>query len=705
MKSSSMKYIAVIIAAMSLLPLNVLAQGPEDVIPVPFSYETHDGVYKLPECKSVYVKCSQNQRLSVSHGAEDYCEIHFMDFLSSQGYGRVERAGDAAIRFYIGDRYMRHTETDCEGDEAYVIEVDKKGVKVQAATFKGAYNAFQTIQQMLQSGGDGSLRCCRIEDFPRFPYRGVHMDVSRHFRTKEFILKHIDAMAAFKMNKLHLHLTDAAGWRLQIDAYPRLTDFAAWRDGTTWKEWVSKGYKYLEQGTEGAYGGYYTKDDIREIVAYARLRNIEVIPEIEMPSHSEEVLAAYPELGCSGEPYKNSDFCVGKEGVFTFLETVLAEVMDLFPSDYIHIGGDEASKKFWKTCPDCQSRMKQEGLETVDELQSYMISRIEKFINSKGRRIIGWDEILQGGLAPNATVMSWRGTEGGIKAMSQGHDVIMSPGRYCYLDHTQDAPFMEPESIGGYLPLDSVYVYDPMPSVSELADVKSLSHHLLGVQANLWSEYVVTDEHCEYMYWPRAIAVAESAWSQPEKKDIKSFRRRVLPILDFMKEKGYEVFDLRNEYGERKLAQTGLAHKAVGKKVTYNIPYHQSYPAAGETTLTDGIIGGWTYSDHRWQGTLRNVDVTVDMGEIIRITYIGATFMQLAGPGVFMPEKVDISVSADGVEFTPVAEVWNEVSPYDSNLLFKKFDTICDVEARYIRYQAKRSIRRGWLFVDEIVIN
>lgn len=588
-----------------------------------------------------------------------------------------------------------------EGPEAYVLKVTHKGVTIKSSSDAGVFYALQTLRQMTGDGEIKEIQCCEIKDYPRFPYRGLHVDVSRHFRSVDFLKKQIDAMAAFKMNRMHLHLTDAAGWRLQIDAYPRLTEFAAWRPQETWKEWWAGDRQYCLEGSAEAHGGYYTKEQMRELVEYARERHIEIIPEIEMPSHSEEVLAAYPELGCSGEPYKDSEFCVGNEESFSFLETVLEEVMDVFPSKYIHIGGDEAGKQHWKTCPKCQQRMKEEGMESVDELQSYMIRRIEKFVLSKGRRIIGWDEILDGGLAPDATVMSWRGTEGGIKAMSMGHDVIMTPGRYCYLDHTQDAPFREPESIGGYLPLDTVYVYEPV----EASMPADKLHHLKGVQANLWSEYVVTDEHAEYMYWPRTIALAETAWSQPEDKNIDNFRKRVLHALEEMKKDGYSVFDLAGEYGERKLAQTGLEHKAKGKTVIYNKPIQQWYPAAGETTFTDGVIGGWTYSDNRWQGFLSDIDVTIDLGELIQVSYVGGTFMQLIGPGVFMPEKVDVWVSENGSDFTQVTTIWNDVSTRNSDLLFKSFDVVCDVKARYVRYHAYRSTMRGFLFLDEVVVN
>lgn len=288
--------------------------------------------------------------------------------------------------------------------ESYTLSVTSQRIEIRATSGAGLFYGMQTLLQLMQpaSTGSYSVPSVEIEDTPRFAYRGLMLDVSRHFSTKEFIKKQIDALAYYKINRLHLHLTDAAGWRLEIKKYPLLTDFAAWRTDPTWKKWWNGGRKYLRYDEPGASGGYYTQDDIREILEYARQHYITVIPEIEMPSHSEEVLAAYPQLSCSGEPYKNSDFCVGNEETFTFLENVLTEVMELFPSEYIHVGGDEAGKSAWKTCPKCQKRMKDEHLANVDELQSYLIHRIEKFLNNHGRRLLGWDEILQGGIAPNA---------------------------------------------------------------------------------------------------------------------------------------------------------------------------------------------------------------------------------------------------------------------------------------------------------------
>ena len=305
--------------------------------------------------------------------------------------------------------------------ESYTLSVTPRRIIICSTSGAGLFYGMQTLLQLLTPSGTGySVASVEIEDTPRFAYRGFMLDVSRHFFSKEFVKKQIDALAFYKINRLHLHLTDAAGWRIEIRKYPLLTDFAAWRTEPNWKKWWNGGREYVRFDEPGASGGYYTQKDICEILEYARQHYMTVIPEIEMPSHSEEVLAAYPQLSCSGEPYKNSDFCVGNEETFTFLENVLTEVMELFPSEYIHIGGDEAGKSAWKTCPKCQKRMKDEHLANVDELQSYLIHRIEKFLNAHGRHLLGWDEILQGGIAPNATVMSWRGEEGGIAAVTSG---------------------------------------------------------------------------------------------------------------------------------------------------------------------------------------------------------------------------------------------------------------------------------------------
>ncbi|MRZ17548.1 family 20 glycosylhydrolase, partial [Parabacteroides distasonis] len=577
-------------------------------------------------------------------------------------------------------------------------------ILIRATSGAGLFYGVQTLLQLAQPSGAGSysIASVEIEDTPRFAYRGLMLDVSRHFSTKEFIKKQIDALAYYKINRLHLHLTDAAGWRLEIKKYPLLTEFAAWRTDPTWKQWWNGGRKYVRFDAPGAYGGYYTQDDIREILEYARQHYITVIPEIEMPSHSEEVLAAYPQLSCSGEPYKNSDFCVGNEETFTFLENVLTEVMELFPSEYIHIGGDEAGKSAWKTCPKCQKRMKDEHLANVDELQSYLIHRIEKFLNNHGRHLLGWDEILQGGIAPNATVMSWRGEEGGIAAVTSGHRAIMTPGAYCYLDSYQDAPYSQPEAIGGYLPLKKVYSYNPVPA-SLTAEQAKLVY---GVQGNLWVEYIPTPEHVEYMIYPRILALAETAWSAPERKSWPDFHTRALSAVADLQAKGYHPFDLKKEIGSRPESLQPVSHLALGKKVIYNSPYSSHYPAQGNTALTDGIRGDWTYGDGSWQGFISDnrLDVTIDMEKETSIHSVTAAFMQVVGAEVFLPETVVISISDDGTHFTELRKQHFEVSK-ETPIRFTDISWQGEAKGRYVRYQAQAGSEfGGWIFTDEIIV-
>ena len=553
------------------------------------------------------------------------------------------------------------------------------------------------------SYGNKKIPCVEITDLPRFEYRGLMLDVSRHFFGKDFLKKQIDAMAYYKLNRLHLHLTDAAGWRLEIKRYPLLTSFAAWRDRPLWKDWWNNGRLYKNEGDTGAYGGYYTQEDIKELVAYAQKHFITIIPEIEMPAHSEEVLTAYPELSCTHVPYKQSDFCVGNEKTFEFLENVLTEVMALFPSEYIHVGGDEVGKLSWGDCELCRKRMSDEKLKDNNELQSYLIHRVERFLNSKGRKLLGWDEILDGGLAPNATVMSWRGVEGGLKAIEAVHKAIMTPGEFCYIDSYQDAPDTQPEAIGGYLPLEKIYSYNPIPeNISE-----EKTDLIYGVQANLWSEYIPTEKDVERMVYPRLLALAEVAWSDPSHKDFIDFRKRAIKAVDFLKSKGYFPFDLKNEIGNRVEAKKRIKHLGLGKKVIY-LPkgkYYNGYTAGGDSALVDGIRGGWSYTDHRWQGFIdtNGLDVVIDLGKEKKIKYIGAEFMQICGPELFLPANVHISVSNDGKEYRVIKDIANEVVK-DDKVTFKNFSWRGKMKARFVRYQAERGKFGGFIFTDEILI-
>lgn len=583
--------------------------------------------------------------------------------------------------------------------EAYDLTVGKDRILIEASDAAGLFYGLQTVRQLVDNGF-GRIPNMLISDAPRFPYRGVMIDVSRNFRDKNFIKKQIDAMSRLKLNRLHLHLTDGAGWRIQIDKYPRLTEYAAWRQGETWKQWNGR---YCERTDSGAHGGFYTKEDLRDIIKYAADRFITVIPEIEMPAHSEEVLAAYPELSCTGEPFKHSDFCIGNEKTFEFLQDIIDEVIEIFPSEYIHIGGDEASKQAWKSCSKCQKRMIDEGLEDVDGLQSYFVHRIEQYLNSKGRALIGWDEIMEGGLAPNATVLSWRGPQHGIRAAESGHNAVMAPGRFCYFDGYQDVPHTQPEAIGGYLPISLVYSFDPAPDSLSV----ETRNNIKGVEATMFTEYIATDEHAEYMLYPRMLALAEVAWTPQALRDYDDFRERALMFNDRLISEGYHAFDLHKEIGNRKEALAPVDHLARGKRVIYNdCEWSWKYPAAGASTFTDGLRGGWIYTDGRWQGfyngdTDRALDVTVDMDEPTDITYVGADFIQLCPPNVWFPEKVIISYSNDGENFTTLTTITTNLLR-DNKVAFRNFSWAGNVRARYIRYQAYNRWR--FVFTDEIVI-
>lgn len=485
--------------------------GPDGLIPQPVEYSVSDGVYNLKADESD-IKVILN---------------------------------DAAFAAKVADL------KDFAREEAYEVVIGRKGVKIYAVTQEGAFRGLQSVRMLRLL--DDDVQYCTIFDYPRFQHRGIMLDESRSFKGKDFIKKQIDAVALLKMNVMHLHLTDAAGWRLQIDAYPNLTDHVAWRKGETYHEWEAKGYPFTNAQDPEAYGGFYTKDDIREIVAYAAERHIDIIPEIEMPGHSMEVNRAYPEIACVGEDGKprpfSWDLCVGNEGTFTFLETVLEEVIELFPYKYIHIGGDEAVKKDWEVCVNCRRRMQDEGMSHKNELQGYLVRRIEAFLRERGKTVIGWDEIVETGLPEQAVVMSWRGTPGGIKASSEGHDVIMSPNSYVYLDYYQDLIRKEPKAVGHMQSLRHVYKYDPLEGIAP-----EYHHHILGLQGNLWCELIPYAAHAEYMLYPRTFAIAEIGWTPQQQRDFFPFRERCLTMITIFRAMGYNTFDL---FSESLKAQTG----------------------------------------------------------------------------------------------------------------------------------------------------
>ncbi|SUZ77224.1 uncharacterized protein METZ01_LOCUS30078 [marine metagenome] len=415
--------------------------------------------------------------------------------------------------------------------EGYRLNVTSDAVTVEAKTPAGLFYGLQTLTQLLfgDHTSGWSVPVVQIVDAPRFAYRGMHLDVGRHFFPVAFVKKYIDLLAMYKMNKFHWHLTEDQGWRIEIKKYPKLTEIGAYRQETV----MGKNFERFDRpyvGDGKPHGGFYTQDEVREVVAYARARYIDVIPEIEMPGHATAALAAYPEFACTDGPFDvpttwgifEDVFCP-KEETFQFLEDVLTEVIALFPSQYIHIGGDEVPKVRWQESEVAQEVISREGLADEDELQSYFIKRIESFLQAQGRRLIGWDEILEGGLAPDATVMSWRGMEGGIEAARQGHDVIMTPTSHCYFDYYQADPEQEPLAIRGLTPLEKVYSFEPVPEMLSAEDAE----HILGAQGNVWTEYMATTDYVEYMVFPRMLALSEVVWSPPDLRNWEGFVQRL----------------------------------------------------------------------------------------------------------------------------------------------------------------------------------
>ncbi len=578
------------------------------------------------------------------------------------------------------------------GAEAYSLSITPTQIIISADRYNGVFYALQTLFQMLPPevySAEGArqtnyvLPCIEIFDYPQFKWRGLHLDVSRHFFPKEFIYKIIDLLAMHKMNVFHWHLTDDQGWRLQIKKYPLLTEIAAWRVNREDSTWNAR--PPMKPGEKPSYGGFYTQQEVKDIVAYAARRGVTIVPEIEMPGHSAEIFAAYPELSCTGKqqtvlpggtypPDYATSLCPGNEEVYRFLEGVLDEVLELFPSEYIHIGGDEASKKLWETCPKCQARMKKEGLKNTDELQGYLIKRIEKYLNGKGRKLIGWDEILEKNLSPETAVMSWRGMAGGIQAAQSGHDVVMSPGTHLYFDHYQNTPENEPTAIGGFSTVKKVYDFKPIPDLLEPNG--SEAKHILGVQANTWTEYIATPEQAEYMIVPRISALAEVAWSPDYTRDWFLFMKRLhtvqmgrfdqmgiryhqgadyvhfmaLPDPEnerFMINMESEIYGVQIRYttdssvptlksalfkGPIEIQAPTLLraivvknntilsktpseryvgmHKAVGKPVLYKSPFSSQYRGKGAETLNDGFTGSTDLNDIENQG-IANRDLDI----------------------------------------------------------------------------------------------
>lgn len=539
------------------------------IIPEPVSIETLEGQVLIN---------AQTKYFTNSESAEKIAQL-FAEFVEAN-YGIVLQKGT------MQNSYLIFSDDDVPAKEGYQLTVARNKIVLQGQ-HAGMFYGMQTLLQLLNGDVKGKLTVpgVLVRDEPRFAYRGLMLDVSRHYFPLSYIKHYIDIMARYKMNRFHWHLTDDQGWRIEIKQFPRLQSIASQRKESPVKRTAEK------DGTP--HGGIYTQEEVKEIVAYAAERYITVIPEIEMPGHAQAALAAYPDLGCTGGPYEVSThwgvhkevFCAGNDSVFTFLERVLDEVIPLFPGQYIHIGGDECPKDRWKTCAKCQARIKAQNLKDEHELQSYFIQRMEKYVNRKGKRIIGWDEILEGGLAPDATVMSWRGEEGGLAAAKQKHDVIMTPNTYLYLDYYQAAPATEPHAFGGYLPLDKVYSYEPYPA----SLTKDEQQYIKGVQGNLWTEYIGNGPYVDYMVYPRALALSEIQWSPASKKNFARFSDKLPKELAAMEALGVnfrvpEPGGLADDVITGTNATVTLTPSVAGSTIRYTID--DSDPTANSTLYT-----------------------------------------------------------------------------------------------------------------------
>ncbi len=699
----------------------------------------------------------------------------------STGYRLVSQTLKKEIRDPRPNSVYFLPDPDIKNAEGYKLEVTPRAVFIRAQTAAGAFYAVQTLRQLFPPEFNASTHsdnpekwsspACVIEDAPRFSYRGLHLDVGRHFFPVSFVKKYIDLLATHKLNTFHWHLTEDQGWRIEIKKYPKLNTVAACR-----KETLIGHYSDQPQRFDGKeYCGFYTQEEVKDVVEYARKHFVTIIPEIEMPGHALAALSAYPELGCTGGPYEagtkwgvfDDVFCAGNEKTFQFLDDVLGEVCALFPGQYVHVGGDECPKTRWEACPKCRKRMKDEGLNDTHELQSYFIHRAEAMLAKRGKKLIGWDEILEGGLAPTATVMSWRGTEGGIAAAKARHDVIMTPGSHVYLDYYQSDPATEPLAIGGLTTLEKTYSYEPVPKELTADEAQ----FILGAQANLWTEYIPTPEQAEYMAFPRACALAEVVWTAKEQKNWPDFARRMrthfkrLDAIGVNYAKAY--FDVSSSFtngyislatidpslqiryttdGREPSAQSRaysapfsisksttlkaaafdrekqmgkvlkveyLVHKGSGRPYTMpRVP--DQYTGGEQYALTNGVTGNIkTWGS--WVGLVNHdIDPVIDLGAPTDFSKVTTHYVNSKVSWIYPPRSVEVYGSDDGQNFTLLArqdipaESMSGISVETVNL------ETPGAKARYLKFVAKTFgvIPEGaagagngaWLFVDEVVI-
>lgn len=721
----------------------LMAAVDYQVIPLPASIQLQGGAaFELNSAVTVYYP---KKNAAMQRNAQ-YLSDYLRDALGAAPATKAGK-GKAGIQLVI-DKSVQHP-------EGYTLTVSDKGVTIAGSTAAGVFYGIQTLRKSLPLGVKGkvALPAVVVNDSPRFGYRGMMLDASRHFETVDNVKKFIDMLVLHNVNIFHWHLTDDQGWRVEIKKYPGLTEIGSKRKETVIGRNTGK---YDGKPHEG----FYTQDELRSIVSYAQERYITIIPEIDMPGHMLGALAAYPELGCTGGPYEvwtmwgvsDDVLCIGNDKTLQFMEDVLAEVLQIFPSKYIHIGGDECPKTRWKECPKCQARIKSLGLvaddhhTAEDRLQSFAITHAEKFLNKNGRRLIGWDEILEGGLAPNATVMSWRGMGGGIEAAKLGHDVIMTPNSPLYFDHYQTKDVdQEPLAIGGYSPVEMVYNFDPLPSQLTAEQQK----HILGVQANIWREYMPVFSHVQYMVLPRMAALAEVQWMQPEKKNYNAFLKRLLPmmkryefhkynyakhlfditadfkpnpskgtlditmstidnapihytldgsvptksspvyspVLQINKDAEVSAVVIRGTEKSRVLTERVALSKASLKPIKAIQPINRQYRYNGASVLVDGLRGNSNYKTGRWIAVAGNdLEVVIDMEQPTEISHASVTCNVVNGDWIFDARSFAVEVSNDGEKFTRVAgEEYPATTEQAISGIYPHLLSFIPVKARYVK--------------------
>ena len=727
----------------------IFTENDINIVPKPLEMKLNQGAFRF----------TKDTKLVAANDQTQVFEVLQNKFVSAAGWNL------GVVNTAPSSNFVQLSTDVSLPEEAYNLKVTENQVIIYASGHNGFLYGLETIRQLLPvaiesknvvSNMNWDIPNVEIKDSPRFKWRGFMLDVSRHFFDKDYVMETIDQLALLKMNTLHLHLVDDQGWRIEIKKYPKLTEVGGFRVDQEDKPWNAR--PTPELGKETTYGGFYTQEDIKEIVAYAESRGITVVPEIEMPAHVMSAIAAYPELSCFQKPIMvpsggvwpiTEIYCPGKETTFEFLENVLLEVMELFPSRYIHVGGDEATKTNWEKCTDCKKRIQEEGLETVEELQSYFIRRMERFLSSKGRTLLGWDEILEGGLAPGATVMSWRGVKGGLEASEAGHDVVMTPNSHCYFDYYQGDQDAEPLAWGGNLPLSKVYQFDPVVEGMSEEQAK----HVLGGQANLWTEYVPTKAQAEYMTYPRLAALAEAVWSSKDNRNWDDFSNRVSSLfqrygimgVNYAKsayqvttetsvntENGVISIALKSEFPQADIRfsldgsditsaskkysapvdidrttnikaqvfkdgepvgaifeKTIKYHKAVGKPVTYINKYHDSYKGAEDLGMVNVVRGSKNFHDGQWQGWLDNdMELVIDLESPTELEKISVGALENQGSGIYFPIQVEVFLSDDGKTFRSAGSVKREYAANNGSELKDFVIIIGKQTARYIKVKA-----------------